>query len=394
MREQRELVASLVRRRGEQLRAGVLDVVLDAEPAYRALAPEQLQEVQAIAMWALDRLVECWCTDQGLAEADRARLRGIGAARARDGRAPGAVLRAYRAGALAAVDVIFELGDGHLDQADAQALARSTLIAVDAASEAITDGYTAAHHQLDEDRDRALRNLIDDVLVGRHSSSAAFAARCRQLQVELTGALQLLVVAIDDPAADAAQLVRDLSIDGVPPPHLLTTRGSRAVLIVPGDLEVPGSLRPGGWRGCLLPAADGAAVADAYALAVVALDYAPDHAYVQQPLLTEGDAHVLALLTGRPAADPGRAAATVLRALLEPRNDHLLAGLEALFAAGNAIEAAHALHLHPQTLRYRIARARQISGRDPRDPWQRLTLEVAQRAWAACHDTSATRDPD
>nr|WP_237503170.1 helix-turn-helix domain-containing protein [Streptomyces sp. SID8375] len=45
---------------------------------------------------------------------------------------------------------------------------------------------------------------------------------------------------------------------------------------------------------------------------------------------------------------------------------------------GSANAAARRLGLHPQSLRYRLRRISDLTQRDPRDPWQRLTLDIAR----------------
>ncbi len=46
---------------------------------------------------------------------------------------------------------------------------------------------------------------------------------------------------------------------------------------------------------------------------------------------------------------------------------------------GNSVEMATALHLHPQTVRYRIARLRELLGDQLDDPDARFELEIALR---------------
>jgi DNA-binding PucR family transcriptional regulator len=46
---------------------------------------------------------------------------------------------------------------------------------------------------------------------------------------------------------------------------------------------------------------------------------------------------------------------------------------------GNSVEMATALHLHPQTIRYRIARLRELLGDQLDDPDVRFELEIALR---------------
>jgi DNA-binding PucR family transcriptional regulator len=47
---------------------------------------------------------------------------------------------------------------------------------------------------------------------------------------------------------------------------------------------------------------------------------------------------------------------------------------------GNAAAMARVLHLHPQTVRYRIGRLRELLGEDLDDPEARFELEAALRA--------------
>ena len=46
---------------------------------------------------------------------------------------------------------------------------------------------------------------------------------------------------------------------------------------------------------------------------------------------------------------------------------------------GNSVEMAAALHVHPQTARYRVARLRELLGDQLDDPDARFELEIALR---------------
>ncbi|MGH4031732.1 PucR family transcriptional regulator [Actinomycetota bacterium Odt1-20B] len=174
---------------------------------------------------------------------------------------------------------------------------------------------------------------------------------------------------------------------------LATTHGSRAVLLLPvGAAEtVPGVLRAQGWRGCVIVGESLDRVAVAHRLAAGALDTAPPHAHRADRVLTDADAHVLALLAGHPVAGPDRIGRIVLGPLAEPGQGHLLDALTAYIDTGSANAAARALHLHPQSVRYRLRRVLAVTGRDPQDPWQRLTFDIARtiasgaRAGGAAH---------
>jgi hypothetical protein len=343
-------------------------------PAYRQLHPTQTAEVAAIATWALTRIVELWVDGGTLTARDLARFRGIGAARARDGRPLTAVLRAYRVAAGHAIDAVVGYGRGRLSTDDVVALTKLWLASVDELSEALFEGYRSATEHLAGDRERALRELADDVLVGRQASAGALADRFAQLAVSVPERPYLLVVEHADEVAGrelAAALVGDF---------LITTRGRRvAMLLPPVDPAALGSaVAARGWPGCLITRYPLVDMPTAYRLATDSLDSAPPYAHDGRPLLDDGDAQVLALLAARGTARPDQVVASVLGALADPGNRHLLDGLDAYLATGSATAAAAQLHLHPQTLRYRLRRVREITGRDPRLPWQRLVLDVAR----------------
>ncbi|GIH91133.1 PucR family transcriptional regulator [Planobispora siamensis] len=381
----------------------LVDAVVEAIPAYRALDPGQLAEVRAIAAWALTRAVDAWAGDTALSEQDLARFRGIGAARAGDGRPLPAVLRAYRVAAGEANDLVMRRGRGRLDVEDVLALTRQWLTGLDELSEALFSGYVAAGERLAGDRERAVRDLFDDLLAGRQTSPGALADRCRNLGLTLPRTPGLLLAEPLDPALSATPAAASSLLaavrSGAPqtgapqtgapgtdgpgtaePAGLVTTRGRRAALLLPpGARAAAGNAVAGrGWRGCLIEGLPLAEVPAAYRLAGDALDTAPDHAYDDTGLLGDGDAHVLALLNARPGADPAAVVGSVLGPLADPRHAHLLEGLGAFLTTGSATAAADLLHLHPQTLRYRLRRARELTGRDPRRPWQRLVLDVAR----------------
>ncbi|MCW2611001.1 MAG: PucR family transcriptional regulator, partial [Cryptosporangiaceae bacterium] len=171
----------------------LLDAVTAEIPAYRLLAPPQLAEVRAIASWALRRIVELWVDGGSLTAEDLARFRGVGAARALDGRPLPVVLRAYRVAATRSTDLVVAQGGGRLDVEDMLSLVRLWLASVDALSEAVYAGYAAASGRLAGDRERALRDLLDDLLTGRQTSPSALADRCRELDVTLPSRPCLLV---------------------------------------------------------------------------------------------------------------------------------------------------------------------------------------------------------
>lgn len=357
-----------------------------AIPAYRDLYGPQVADVEGIAYWSLRRLMQLWNTDIAtLDERDRARFRAIGAARASDGRPLSDVLRAYR---VASSMFIRHVAAAHLDDLDPADIADLSIVAlegVDAISEEIIGAYTAARERLTTDSGHARSALLDDLLVGRQSSPGALADRSRELALTLpTHPTVLVVVGADSTGAvrheDLDDALRALGDPSTEDAQLATRRAHRSVFLLPADVDlalVDAACAQQGLRGSVVARRPIAEVSANYRLADDGLDAAPEHAFDDRAVLDEGDNQLLALLTARPFADTNAVVAAVLGPLAEPAHDHLLAGLAAFIATGTATGAAAALHVHPQTLRYRLRRARGLTGRDPRRAWHRLALDTA-----------------
>ncbi|MER7976915.1 helix-turn-helix domain-containing protein [Streptomyces sp. NPDC095817] len=363
----------------------IVAAIHEQVPVYAALDDTRLPEVRAIAAWGLERLLHLWATDGTLDPADLRRFRGIASARAADGRPVQAVLRAYRvAGTVLTAEVAARAP--LLAASDAFALARMLLATLDTLSEEMATAYAATSEDLSGDRDRALRLLLDDLIAGRHASVGALTDRSARLGIHLPDPCCLLVaepVAPDRP--DLAQDTASALLDALVPAagevtSLATVRGPRAVLLLP----VAAAGRAGAvlgeraWRGCAVTGESLDRVAVAHRLAADALDTAPAHAHRPGHVLTDADAHVLALLAARPAAAPDHIARLVLGPLTDAGRGHLLEALTAYLDAGSASAAARVLHLHPQSLRYRLRRIHDLTGRDPRTSWHRLTLDIAR----------------
>ena len=98
------------------------------------------------------------------------------------------------------------------------------------------------------------------------------------------------------------------------------------------------------------------------------------------------DDHLLVILLGldrRLAADIAAAALAPLAGETALSRERLTTTLAAwLRGRGRTEDVARALHVHPQTVRYRLARLRELFGDRLEDPDARFELEVALRARA------------
>ncbi|WP_415973901.1 PucR family transcriptional regulator [Rhodococcus sp. 077-4] len=373
--------------------ASAVQAVRDAIPVYRNLRGPQLADVEAIAYWSLRRLMALWVGgDPSFDERDHSRFRAIGAARAADGRPLADVLRAYRVASSVFVRHVTTRYLDALEPADIAELSLGVLDAIDAISDEIIGAYVVAREQLTSNRAQAHALLLDDLVAGRHNSPGALADRTRELDLELPTHPNLLVVQPNGPGKPLSDDTVEslvLALGLVPPDrsapsnrrsHLCTRREQRAILLLPtaiGRCDVDAACTATMLRGCLVERSTIAGTSSSWRLASEALDSAPDHAFDDRVVLDHGDGQLLALLTARPTADTGEVVRCVLGPLTEAANAHILEGLSSFIATGTATAAAAQLHVHPQTLRYRLRRAQELTGRDPRSAWHRLALDTA-----------------
>ncbi|MGB7239724.1 MAG: helix-turn-helix domain-containing protein [Rhodococcus sp. (in: high G+C Gram-positive bacteria)] len=385
MASSREKVVAHIEQDLASVVAAAVDAIRTSIPAYRDLHGPQLADVEAIAFWSLRRLITLWSDGSGVVDhRDQSRFRAIGAARASDGRPLTDVLRAYRVASSVFLRHVGGVYLDDLDPSDVVELSVTVLEAVDAISEEITEAYTTAREQLTSNRNQAQATLLDDLVVGRRTSPGALADRSRELGIELPAHPHLLIAQtsgsqITDKTVDA--LLTALGITRLSrPSHLCTRREQRAILLLPNTVtleKVDDACRTLLLHGCLVERRPLGEVSASYRVASDALDTAPAHAFHGRSVLDEGDAQLLALLTARPTADTTAVVRAVLGPLTEAANGHILDGVSAFISTGTATAAASELRLHPQTLRYRLRRARELTGRDPRHAWHRLALDTA-----------------
>jgi hypothetical protein len=347
-------------------------------PAYASLGEEQRRETEAIVTWGVRRLLELWVADASLDESDLRRFRGIGAARGTDGRPLFAVLRAYRVAGVETSGLIGDLAAPGLTIDDALSLNRVMLASLDQLSEALFAGYTSATQRLGADRAEVVRDLADDLVTGRQTSAAALKDRSEQLGITLPSALSVTVVGaegeltaedVDGLAAAAVGAGSDVLL-------LSTCRAGQGVLLHSAPLDLSLAGRPGSRRECVVADVPLSDLPVAGALAAGAVRHAPTAAFARGPL-DEADAMLVALLRGEPAVDPRTFASVALRPLLPPGQSHILQGLDAFLLAGSSVEAARDLGLHPQSMRYRLRRARELTGRDLDNAWDHQLLRTA-----------------
>jgi hypothetical protein len=308
----------------------------------------------------------------------------LGRGEMRAGRSLDALLSAYRIGARLAWERFLAAGEaaGHEPRTLYQ-LASAIFDYIDGISAESVEGFTeerAAAEGERQRRRRALARLLarDDVSAEEVHDLARLAGWTRPEQVA--------ALVVGDPAGeepDADRLASRLGGDVI-----AAAEGTLAVAWVP-DPQAPGR------RAQLESALDGepAALGPAVALGRAPLSLArarAAHALVLDGIVDGGDLvaadeHLPALLLHGGdrslAADLAAGALAPLEELRPGPRGRLRATLRAwLDHPGQVTRVAGELHVHPQTVRYRVAQLRELFGDRLEDPDARFELALALRA--------------
>jgi hypothetical protein len=302
--------------------------------------------------------------------------RRLGAGEYRAGRSLDALQSAYRVGARVAWREI----SGIAAQAGASAralrnLAEAMFAYIDRIAGESVEGYAEAQLRDAGDLDRRRSELAEMLLAGVAADDAELLRAAETARWPLPRTVACLAVA-GERADGARRLLSGESLGvqigetaGIVVPHpvglerearRLAERLELSVGVGPtvGLEEVPGSMRLA--RRALALAAPGAPpVLAERRLAEIALSGAPEIAVLRRRLLEP--------LDGQTPASRARLEATLLQWLRHR-------------GAQRAIAAE--LGVHPQTVRYRMARLRDLMGEALEDPEQRFALEMALRGGA------------
>jgi hypothetical protein len=310
----------------------------------------------------------------------------VGRGEMRAGRSLEALLAAYRIGArvswrrLAAAGLRVGLSGEEL-----AGLAEAVFAYIDELSAASADGYAREQSAAAGERERR-RDLLAGLLLDRAEPAVLDdAARAAGWAPPTT----LTAVLVDARSADALG-------PRLGPGTLRSVRGGRAFGLV-GDADGPGRLvalarAVRGLSAIVGPAVPWRTVADSAGRAALAAPLvAAGTLPAEDPLLT--DDHLGALLLRRDEAlltDLARRRLAPLGRFAAPARARLAETLLAwLSLRGARAEIAAALHVHPQTVRYRLGQLREAFGPDLDDPRARFELELVLRAGADCREPAA-----
>jgi hypothetical protein len=305
----------------------------------------------------------------------------LGRGEMRAGRSMDALLAAYRLGARVAWRRLAAAGErAGLHPHTLYALAEAIFAYIDELSADSIEGYareqSAAAGALQRRRQRLAALLIQEP----PATPAAIEAAAANAAWRLPRSLAALVVEAEGSGEQADRLALRLG-----PEVLVVQVAPFIVALVPvggrrRELEV--AVR--GRRAALGPTVTWQEAGLSFARARELLHLAEDGAIEDSGGLLLAERHKLSLLLGvdrRLARDVADSALEPLEGETELSRERLGSTLDAWLRHRGRTEAvAKALHVHPQTVRYRLTRLRELFGARLDDPDARFELELALRA--------------
>ncbi len=305
----------------------------------------------------------------------------LGRGELRQGRTLDSLQAAYRAGARVAWRRISRAGRrAKLDPEVLSLLAEAIFAYIDELSADSVEGYAEAQSESEGLRERRRRELALLLVREPAAASADLRAAAQAAGWRLPKRLAALACA----EAELGRLAPRLPAD-----CLVTQLDDVGCALVP-DPSGPGRAREierasSKAAAALGPAGGPAQVRESWQLAKAALR-AIESGAVPGGKLLRADEHLADLLLFEGSALATRIAERRL-ATLAPLTEKARGRMEETALAyvrhgGNAVAMAAAMHLHPQTVRYRVTRLRELLGDQLDDPDARFELEIALRASA------------
>jgi hypothetical protein len=302
----------------------------------------------------------------------------LGRGELRQGRTLDSLQAAYRVGARVAWRRISRAGrEAKLDAETLSLLAEAIFAYIDELSADSVEGYAEAQAEREDERRRRRRELAE--LLVRQQPADEVDVRAAADLVDWPVPDRVAAIACDEESL--GPIARRLPMDALatvlggsgcvlfPDPHgpqrtkLLEQAAADSVLAL-GPAGAATDL-PASWQ--LAKTALRAAEAGV----LPAMGLLPVEDYLVDLLLFEGSALVERITARR---------LTPLESLTAKARERMEAtALAHVRHGGNSVAMARELHLHPQTVRYRVARLRELFGEQLDDPDSRFELEIALR---------------
>jgi len=327
---------------------------------------------------ALSRFVALIRDPEAGRETSREVYVALGRGELRQGRALDALQAAYRVGARVAWRRIARAGrEAKLDSEVLSLLAEAVFAYIDELAADSVDGYAEAQAEVEGQRRQRQRRLVATLLREPAAAEAELRAAAQAAGWSVPRTVAVLACA----QADLARMARRMPVDA-----LAVGVEDLGCLLVP-DPDGPGretslAKAAGSVPVALGPTGPPSQVSASWTLAKTALRAAAAGAIPAAGLIRAED-HLAGLVLFEGRALLARIAARRL-APLDPLTPKARVRMRETAHAyvlhrGNSVAMAAALHLHPQTARYRVARLRELFGEELDDPDARFELELALR---------------
>jgi hypothetical protein len=329
---------------------------------------------------ALRQFVELIRSPSGARGPGREVYVALGRGELRQGRTLDSLQSAYRVGARVAWRRVADAAQRSGADAEVLSLLAESIFAfIEELSADSVEGYAEARSHLEGERRRRQRELV--LLLVRDPPTDEADRRAPAAAVGWRIPRDAAAIACTE--EELERIARRLPADA-----LVAALEGEGCAIVP-DPEGPGRATEiggalAGRTAALGPAVAPAGLSGSWALARAALRGAGAGALAGAPSPLRADDVLIDLLLFEGRALVDRIAVRRLAALeeLTPKARGRMAetALAYVREGGNAAAMARALDLHPQTVRYRLARLRDLLGEQLDDPDARLELELALRA--------------
>jgi hypothetical protein len=311
---------------------------------------------------------------------------GLGRAEFREGRTLDSLQSAYRVGARVAWRRVSGAARrAKVDPEQLGLLAEAIFAYIDELSADSVEGYAQAQREQEGERQRRRRDLLALLLRDPPAPDPDIRSAAQAAGWRLARSAAPLAVAEED----LGRVGRRLSADAL----VAAVRGVGCAL-VPGAAgptratELERATR--GVTAALGPTVPRAKLGEAWSIASAGLR-AIEAGAIEADGLLDAEEHLPELLL----FESGGLAERLAERRLAPLDDLTPAGrarmeetaLAYVQHGGNAAAVARALHLHPQTIRYRLGRLRELFGDDLADPDARFELELALRSRHVPHPT-------
>ena len=318
-----------------------------------------------------------------------AEFRAIGGAAAREGRTLDALQDALRLGARVAWRWLCE-ADAGLDRRELSRVGEAIFAYLDELAAACAQGYAEARVQAAGDRQRRLLAAIVSDPPSRAELVASLAEAAGWVLPD-----QVAVVVLGERQQDGLLL---------PPGVLADWTGPEPCLLVP-DPDGPGRQAAidralsdralGGRRAAIGPSVPLARAAMSLRWARHALALARAGVIPAGPVRCDQHLSTLLILADEDLAAVLRGRRLAPLARLRPaQRDRIAETLLAWLQLGeNAAEVAQRIHVHPQTVRYRMRQIHELFGDQLRDPDRRFELQLALRIRTLAAPGAALRPP-